>query len=148
MNIPSSSRRQQLFDQEGKVFSTGLEEVAEAVLPPSTKKRGYGGGDSDDEETDMTMNFPPPSSSQSSVPSLISSQSSTTSSMSALSSTSRQILQPRFGGQKKVRFAGTKHTDGEGQENRMCPVVVDDGDFEEASFLQRKEDLEMDVEVG
>lgn len=105
--------------------------------------------DGGDEEMDMAMNFPP-SSSQSSLPSLIpsSSQSSSTSSMSVLSSTPQQIFQPKYGGQKKVQFGMPKHAGGEGQENAMYPVVVDEGDFEEASFLMRKEDLEMDVEIG
>ncbi|KAK2768382.1 hypothetical protein FQN54_000237 [Arachnomyces sp. PD_36] len=142
------SRRQRLlFDHQGKVFSSGIEATAEDILPPSTRKRSFARDedeDSGDEETEMTMNFPPNSSQQSSVPSLTpsSSQSSTESTESTLPT--RQILQPRFGGRRRFPRPGVKG--GEGQENKSYPLVVED-DFEEASFLQRREDVEMEIEI-
>lgn len=137
-------KKQQLFDQEGSVFSTGLEEVAEEVLPASTKKRGFELDEDGHQEMDV-----PPSASQSSLPSLTpSSSQSSTASTFTLPFTTRHILQPRVAGEKKVRFANPKFTSADGQENIMHPIVIDDGDFGEASFLQRKEDLEMDLEVG
>lgn len=49
----------------------------------------------------------------------------------------RTILAPSLGQQRR-RFIAMKN------QNRAARMNVDDGDFEEASFLRRREDVEMD----
>lgn len=134
VHMAAASRPRQVFDREGVVFSTGS--GVEDVEVGSTRKRVYEGEEVDDEEE---TGFP---SSQSSVPDLTPSSSQESTSTTA---SSRQILLPRLGVQRRVPrvVVGGMVKGGEGQENRV--TVVED-DFDEASFLQRREDVEMDDE--